>query len=338
MSLPQGTWYTFDYRPPIKAHTRDNISNILGMYIFVTIGMLGQVWVMTKIDEHSMIVKPFIWGIAYACGMFVSGGYSGASFHPGVTFGYTMTSKGEISYRKTWFTILIDVFSALMAAATVALLTYYELLVHFGEDFKTDGSAREMYLQEYNPDSNFLETFADGFLSAFFYALILAGLTDNKNHGIDRCWQPVYTAIDVTIVGLAFGYAHGSTVNPFIDFVPRVVCSCVGFKHCWKPWYHVFLTLFTTCLGGMFGVLVYHWLLEDSVKERDHLVPHYGGKRPLKGRAKLKGRKPDPNEEVPYLVARKRENFKYLLDDEEDRTLDKGSNKPKAAKDLGNRY
>lgn len=317
MSLPQGTWFPVDRRPITKVATRRIVSNILGMYIFLTVGMMGQIWIITKAEEHSVILKPFIWGMAYACGMFVSGGYSGGSFHPGVTMAYAYLSKFQLGLLQTVGMILCDISAAFLAAASVVFLAYYEIQVRFGPGFQTDGNAREFYVQEFNSDSQLVEVILDAALSSFFYAFILAGLTDQRNHNIDRCWQPLYTAINVIVVGLAFGYVHGSTFNPYIDLVPRLACSLGGFSHCWTPWYNVVLTLFFTTLFAFLGVLAYKMLLEDRIKDRDHLVPHFGGRHQPK-KANIYRSTTTNGNEHPYLVNQKRENFQYLLDAEDD--------------------
>lgn len=309
----------YDGRGPTKVHTRTLLSNALGIYIFLTIGLMGRIWVMSKIEEFSVIINPFIWGAAYACGMFVSGGYSGAAFHPGVALGYAWKSRGDNSFLKALSYIACDMVAAGLAATTVMFLTFYEAQLHFGKDFQKDGNARELYVHEFNSDSNWVEVYADVILASFFYAFILAGITDYRNHNIDRCWRPFYAAIDVTVVGLAFGYTHGSSFNPYIDFVPRIVCSCARFSHCWTPWYHVVVNLILGTLFAALGVLVYEMLLLDKIKDRDHLVPHFGGRKQVK-KVRLRGDRNGPSggHQNPFLVAQDRENFNYLLKAEEE--------------------
>ena len=47
---------------------------------------------------------------------------------------------------------------------TVAFLTYHEIQVHFGKGFRSDGTARELHVHEFNSDSYITEVIADGAL------------------------------------------------------------------------------------------------------------------------------------------------------------------------------
>lgn len=96
-------WYTVQFYPMRGKRTREFMAEFLGTFTFLTLGMFGNVWAETTCQAGVSIFLPFIWGTALAIGIFVSGGYSGASLNPAVTLAVMTTNftKKRVSSSNT---------------------------------------------------------------------------------------------------------------------------------------------------------------------------------------------------------------------------------------------
>ncbi|KAI1278804.1 hypothetical protein HDE_14264 [Halotydeus destructor] len=130
----QETWFPLMFRPIRSIWGREVMAELLGNFVFVTIGLLGSVWSSTNCGGNHLVLQPIIWGMAMTCGMFVCGGYSGGQLNPAVNVGFWVLNRNRRRVK-----LLNKMFAqcagAFLASAFVIVFSYQWLFAKYGTNW-----------------------------------------------------------------------------------------------------------------------------------------------------------------------------------------------------------
>lgn len=199
----------------------------------------------------SGFISFFIWGLALAVGIYISGGYSGGQLNGSVTIG--MSTVGKLDR-----TTILPYFAAqIVGAICGAGLT---------RGFYDFAAVKSGYVLSPVPKHGFpmYHFFLSPFLATFFFLLILSGICDVRNMRIPRAMLGLCIGFTYPIVAIAFSdFWSGKVImNPTADMGMRIVNTLSGNNVFWNESIVAYFGSFfgAACGSALYTFAIqYHW-------------------------------------------------------------------------------
>lgn len=199
----------------------------------------------------------------------ISGRISGAHINPAGTFALALAGE----FR--WALVPIYMVAQYLGGFLAALLLY----VNYAEGInELDGGVRSTYGDPLRSSGGIFATYPGQFISIwgslldqtlgtfiFFYAL--SAITDTKNSGLEKRFQPIAISFAVCGICMAFLPNCGAIFNPARDVAPRLLTALVGYADP-SPWapvgglYWLTAGLIGPHLGAILGVFGYKYTIK----------------------------------------------------------------------------
>jgi aquaporin Z len=228
-------------------NTRAYVAELLGTFLFFTIGYLSVAAFGAATDVPGLLVVPFSFGFGLVAAIFAFGHVSGGHFNPAVTIAAVIDRR----------TTPIDAVGYMAAQVVGALAAGLVVLVTVSQDAVAAGVTR--------PGEGISETSAlviEIVLSAGFIAVILAA----TRHA--QALAPL--AIPLALVSIHFAAAtlSGASVNP-----ARSIGSAVVGGDLTALWIY----LVGPIVGGALGALVFRFAAAEAAEPSGPTVASAGG-------------------------------------------------------------
>jgi len=240
------------------------IAEFLGIFLFLFIGMGCVAALKLSGASYGQWEVSIIWGLAVACGVYLTAGVSGAHLNPAVTI--TLWLFGNFERRKVLPFIGAQMLGGFCAAA-LAFGLYHSLFIEAETTLNIVRGSQEslslagVFSTYPYPTIGFLQAaLVEIVISAILLALIFA-LTDDGN-GIPRGpLAPLLIGIVVAIIGASFGPLTGFAMNPARDFAPKVFASLAGWGEIaftgGRDIPYFLVPLIAPVIGGCLGAFIY---------------------------------------------------------------------------------
>lgn len=244
------------------------IAEFLGIFLFLLIGMGCVAGLKLSGASYGQWEVSIIWGLAVACGVYLTAGVSGAHLSPAVTIALWLF--GNFDRRKVLPFIGAQMLGGFCAAALVFGL-YHSLFIEAETTLNiVRGSPESLSLAgifstyPYPTLGFFQAALVEIVITAILLALIFA-LTDDGN-GVPRGpLAPLLIGIVVAIIGASFGPLTGFAMNPARDFAPKVFAWVAGWGEIaltgGKDIPYFLVPLIAPVIGGCIGAFIYKTLI-----------------------------------------------------------------------------
>lgn len=240
------------------------IAELLGTFLFLFIGMGCVAGLKLSGASYGQWEISIIWGLAVACGAYLTAGVSGAHLNPAVTVAFWLF--GNFDRRKVLPFIGAQMLGGLCAAALTFSL-YHSLFIETETTLNmVRGSQESLSLAgifstyPYPTLGFFQAALVEIVITAILLALIFA-LTDDGN-GVPRGpLAPLLIGVVVAIIGASFGPLTGFAMNPARDFAPKVFAWLAGWGEIaftgGKDIPYFLVPLIAPLIGGCVGAFIY---------------------------------------------------------------------------------
>jgi len=253
----------------LRQQFREFLAEFLGTCVLILLGdgVVAQV-VLSNGTKGDYLGITIGWAMAVLCGIYISGGISGAHLNPAVTL--AMSVYRGFPWRKVPVFVLAQVLGAFTGAALV-YGNYRKAFASYANDAK--------FVTGANATAGIFSTYPAPFMSAegeFFsevigtavLILVILGQSDEHNMPADKN-SPLVVAFTVLSIGLSLGWETGYAINPARDFGPRCFAAVAG----WGPEVftaaggYTWVPILGPLVGGLLGGFLYHIFIDTETNK-----------------------------------------------------------------------
>ncbi|OYD06698.1 MIP/aquaporin family protein [Paludifilum halophilum] len=244
------------------------LSEFVGTFILIFVGCGAVAGMVLNGAEYSQWDLSFVWGLAVAMAIYVTGAVSGTHINPAVTV--TMAVFRGFPWKNVIPYITAQVAGAFTGAGVVyglyqgafARFEQAESVVRGTEESVTTAGIFSTYPASFLTNVNaFFVEFA---ITALLLIVILA-VVDERNPPLPALNHlgPLVIGLTVAMIGGSFGTLTGFALNPARDFGPKLFAWLAGWDAMALPGPggYAWVPIVGPILGGLFGALVYDGLI-----------------------------------------------------------------------------
>lgn len=194
---------------------------------------------------------------------------SGAHINPAATLAFALDG------RLSWKLVPIYMCAQYLGAFTGALV----LMVNYAEAIDAlDGGTRSAFGSANSTGMIFATypgawvsvwgTLLDQIVGTAVLLFSLSAISDKDNSNLEARHQPLYVALIIGMVCVAFSPNCGAIFNPARDLAPRLITFIFGYKTVWQPTsglYWLTAGVLGPHIGAIVGLFAYKLLIGNSL-------------------------------------------------------------------------
>lgn len=226
-----------------------------GTLVYVFLGTAGEglSYLSDPSGDRSTItgfISFFIWGLALAIGIYISGGYSGGQLNGSVTIG--MALVGKLDRKKILPYFVAQVIGGLLGAGLTL-------------GFYNTAAIQSGYVLSPVPKHGvpMYHLFLSPFMATFCFLLIMSGICDVRNMKIPRAMLGLCIGLTYPLVSVVFSdFWSGQVImNPTADLGMRIINALSGNDVFWRS---AMISYFGSFFGAICGSALYTFSIQNQ--------------------------------------------------------------------------
>ena len=200
------------------------LSEIVGTFLMVFIGCLGEATAIFFFSSPTLIWKLMWWGFGYLVAFYVTRGISSVHLNSVVTFYRWKFSNFPV--RRVPGYIVSQLMGSFLAAALVYVANY---LFFMAVDPSHTATTAYIFFGQVHTSLNFQDAFFIEMVSTSLLVFLWQIVSDENNPFNIRRFKPIIFFLYIIVIGLWFYPLTMVIMNPTRDLGPRLFAYSIGY-------------------------------------------------------------------------------------------------------------
>ncbi|PTX61208.1 glycerol uptake facilitator protein [Melghirimyces profundicolus] len=254
------------------------LSEFIGTFILIFVGCGTVAQLVLNQAQLSQWEVSFVWGLAVAMAIYVTGAVSGTHINPAVTI------TVAVFRGFPWKNVIPYILSQVAGAFVGAGLVYFLYRGAFARFEQTENIVRGT--EESVKTAGVFSTYPAPFLSHFdaflvevcitaILLIVILAVVDDKNPQLPALNHlgPMVIGLTVAMIGGSFGTLTGFALNPARDFGPKLFAWVAGWDSVAlpAPGGYFWVPILGPIIGGLLGALIYDRMVRRHLHSKEEI-------------------------------------------------------------------